>query len=85
MKQITSLGLANEVIAKLVNLIEYEYGFAKYAHHVYARNCANFDDENERQQYLLWSGGQAEAMERVKTKTDEIFEDIFNNMIKGGS
>lgn len=85
MKQITSLGLANEVIAKLVNLIEYEYGFTKYAHHEYARNCANFDDEDERQKYLLWSGGQLEAMERVKTKTDEIFEDIFNTMIKGGS
>ena len=85
MKQITSLGLANEVIAKLVNLIEYEYGFAQYAHHEHARNCANFDDENERQQYLLWSGGQLEAMRRVKAKTDEIFEDIFNTMVKGES
>lgn len=85
MKQITSLGLANEVIAKLVTMIEYEYGFAKYARHEYARNCANFDDEKEQQQYLLWSGGQLEAMERVKAKTDEIFEDIFNTMIKGGS
>lgn len=83
MKQITSLGLANEVIAKLVNLIEYEHRFTKYTHHEYARNCVNFDDEDERQKYLLWSGGQLEAMERVKTKTDEIFDDIFNRIVKG--
>lgn len=82
MKQITSLGLANEVIAKLVNLIEYEYGFAKFAHHEYALNRANFDDENERQQYLLWSGGQLEAMGRIKSKTDEIFENTFNTIVK---
>jgi hypothetical protein len=82
MKRITSLDLANEVIAKLVSMIEYEYEFAKFNRYEHAVKCANFDDENEQRDYLLWSCGRLEAMNKVKEKTDEIFIDVINDMIK---
>ena len=86
MKQVTSLVLANEVIAKLVSMIEYEYEFAKFAHYEYAPRRVNFNNENEQLEYLLWSGGQLEVMTRIKDKIDEIFDgvfiDIINELIK---
>lgn len=82
MKQITSLDLANEVIAKLVSMIEYEYEFAKFNRYEHAVKCANFDDKNEQRDYLLWSCGRLEAMNKVKEKTDEIILDTINNIIK---
>jgi hypothetical protein len=83
MEQITSLKLANEVIAKLVSMIEYEYKLADFAHNEYARDSANFDDTKEQRDYLLWSGGQFEVMTRVNKKTDEIFECIIDQLIEG--
>ena len=82
MEQITSLEIANEVVAKLVNLIDYEYEFAKFNRHEYAPNRANFEDEYRQRDYLLWSGGRLEAMTRVKEKSDEIFEDVIKQLLK---
>lgn len=82
MKQITSLELANEVIVKLVNMIEYEYDFAMFNRYEHAVKRANFNDENEQRDYLLWSCGRLEGMTKIKKKTDEIFENVFNDLIK---
>ena len=78
MKQITSLELANEVIAKLVDMIEYEYEFAKFNRYEHARKCANFNDENEQRDYLLWSCGRLECMMKIKKETDEILANVIN-------
>ena len=82
MKQITTLALANEVIAKLSSVIEYEYDFAKFNRYEYALDRTKFDDENEQHDYLLWSYGRLAAMEKVKEKTDKIFEDAINDLMR---
>lgn len=86
MKKVTSLELANKIIIELVSMIEYEYGYAEYAHQEYARDRANFDkyDDKDRQyNYLLWSGGQLEAMTNLKAKMDDLFEEVFQTVVNG--
>ena len=83
MYQITSLELANEVINKLVSMIEYEYEFAKFNRHEYATKRANFNDEDRQRDYLLWSGGRLEAMTKINEKTEKIFEDVVDQLMKG--
>lgn len=72
MYKFTSLELANTALNEIISLIDYEYRFANYAHHEYARDTSRFDDEEERQQYLLWSGGQLEEMGHVRNKMRDI-------------
>ena len=72
MYKFTSLELANTALNEIISLIDYEYGFVNYAHHEHARDTSRFDVEEERQQYLLWSGGQLEEMGRVRNKMRDI-------------
>ena len=81
MKQVTSLALANEIIAKLVSMIESEYDFAEFARYEYARNCANFNDENEQRDYILWSCGRLETMTKLKANADKIFDEAFVTIV----
>ena len=54
---------------ELISIIKYERDFTHYAHNVYATNRDNFvGREEERQKYLLWSGGQQEAMDNLMEK-----------------
>lgn len=82
MKQITSLELANEVISKLVDMIEYEYDFAKFNRYEHAVKRANFNDENEQRDYLLWSCGRLEGMTKIKENADELLTHVINDLIK---
>lgn len=57
---------------KLLAVIKDEYEFAKFNRHIYAVNCANFDDKKEQENYLLWSAGRLEGMEKLMEKIKAI-------------
>lgn len=64
----------NEVIAKIVELIEYEYDFATYAHDKYAMDDKKFESEDVQNQYRLWSGGGLQATMSIREQVKRILK-----------
>ena len=77
MYKFTSLELANTAFNEIISLIDYEYSFANYAHHEYARDTSKFENEEDRKRYLLWTDGILEEVDRVR---NNIFDILYNKI-----
>lgn len=67
----------NEVIDKIVDLINYEYDAADYARNCYAEDGSNFDSKDLQRDYMIWSGGRLKAMGEIREGIKTILEEAL--------